>query len=85
MGILRSFRPEQVSHGRLQQESHADARHLLGVLKEQQAKHAVGVDLIHEAIAQSPRMSADHNNLGKLLLQIGDRLSAERATEGRCG
>jgi tetratricopeptide (TPR) repeat protein len=58
---------------------HADALHLLGVLKGQQGDYTVAARLIEEAISLKPRVSAYHNNLGNLLIKSGDTAAAEKS------
>lgn len=62
-----------------QQPQHADALHLLGVLKGQQGLHAAGIRLIERAIIASPRVSAYYNNLGNLRIKTGDLSGAEKS------
>jgi tetratricopeptide (TPR) repeat protein len=54
----------------------ADALHLLGVLCGQTKRETDGIKLIKQAIALRPGVAAYHNNLGNVLLQIGNRAAA---------
>jgi Tfp pilus assembly protein PilF len=62
-----------------QQPHQADALHLLGVLRDQQGQHEAAVDLIRQALAQSPGEAAFHGNLGTALLGLGRADEAEAA------
>ena len=59
--------------------AHADALHLLGVLRGQQGDPAGAIALIERAIAGNPRFSAYHNNLGNMQKRAGDFAAAEQA------
>lgn len=56
-----------------------DALHLLGVIADQQGRHAEAVDLIRQAIAVRPQAAQPHGNLGTALLELGDLDGAEAA------
>jgi len=58
--------------------AHADALHLLGVLRGRTDPEA-GVRLVERAILANPRVSAYHNNLGNLLLRTGNLERAEQS------
>ncbi|WP_370152705.1 tetratricopeptide repeat protein [Ferrovibrio sp.] len=60
----------------LSPEQH-DALHLLGVVADQEGRHAEAVDLIRRAIAVSPQAAAPHGNLATALLALGDEAGAE--------
>lgn len=62
-----------------QMPQQADALHLLGVLHDQQGRHAEGIALIRRAIAALPEAAAFHDSLGTALLAAGDRTAAEAA------
>jgi tetratricopeptide (TPR) repeat protein len=51
-----------------QQPTHADALHLLGMLKYQNGDLAVAIELIQKAIAASPNQAVFHSNLGLVLV-----------------
>lgn len=50
---------------------HADALHLLGVLRHQQGRNAEAVDLVGRAVALRPEDPALHLNLGNALKALG--------------
>jgi tetratricopeptide (TPR) repeat protein len=51
--------------------NHADACHLLGVLRHQQGQHAQGVELISKAVALRPGVPAFHANLAEAYRALG--------------
>ncbi len=66
------------------QPEQADALHLLGVLEDQQGRHAEAVALIRRAIAASPLAPGFHCNLGNALLAMGDSDGAAAAYREAC-
>src|SRR5579864_1103310 len=50
---------------------HADALHLLGVLRHQQGDHARAVELIGRAVTLSPNVPAYHANLAEAYRALG--------------
>jgi tetratricopeptide (TPR) repeat protein len=50
---------------------HADACHLLGVLRHQQGQSALAVELIGKAVAMRPSVSAFHANLAEVYRAVG--------------
>lgn len=58
---------------------HADALHLLGLLKGRIGLHVEGIRLIEQAISLNPRSSIYHNNLGNLKVKRGDKPGAEES------
>lgn len=59
--------------------AHADALHLLGLVRHQQHHHAEALRLIDAAIAQNARQAAYHNSAGVVLLALGRPVDAENA------
>jgi protein O-GlcNAc transferase len=57
---------------------HADATHLLGVIRYQQGRHGEAVPLIEKAIALNPKSAAYHKNLGSALQGLGQTEEAIR-------
>lgn len=58
---------------------HADALHLLGVVRHQRGDHRAAVSFIGRAIAARPDVAACHNNLASAHLALGDHEQAMHA------
>jgi tetratricopeptide (TPR) repeat protein len=61
----------------VEQPSHADALHLLGVLAHQTGRSEQAVSLIERAIAQRPEIARYHSNFGSVLQTLGRLADAE--------
>lgn len=57
---------------------HADATHLLGVIRYQQGRHGEAVPLIEKAVALNPKSAAYHKNLGSAYQGLGRTEDAVR-------
>jgi protein O-GlcNAc transferase len=55
----------------VRQPNHADALHLLGIITAQEGRHQLGVELISRAIAINPTAGMYYNNLGSVLILMG--------------